>query len=326
MALEKRPKTDNWFIVFTHQGQRYRKATGTTSRREAEAIERAYRAEIEASAAKPLTPTIAVLRDLDIARAREEGRTQKYIDKDIVSYFKYLQAYFQTADKVTEDSLVAYVKHRRAQGVRRQTVSKELAMLKRGLRLGRIKGPDFWPRLGRDVPDPKKASKRHDAAVWHSWLSRLHGEALHLALFALLTGLRRGELYRVLPEDVSGNILTVKEKVRRPSPRQIVLSPHALAIAKVAVPFKHEHKKAFLTASRPGKSITLRDCRAAFATAGDTSGDSRAVDLAMGHSGVPARYQKTDYDRLGRVSEAVTHWVITTLGYNLDNPDILQNR
>lgn len=317
MSLFKKPTSDQWHCVFVHHGRRYKKSTGTSDKRKAAEVERAWRVEIEKSnTPAPLVPSITVLRDLDIARAREEGRTQRYIDRDIVGYFAHLHKYFQDVSKVTDASLLAYVKHRRDQGIRRQSISREIAILKRGLRLAHIEGPKFWPKLGRDPADPKLASKEHSVTVWCGWLSRLEGEALHLALFAMLTGLRRGELYRVLPEDIIDGVVTVKEKVRRPHPRRVVLSETAAKVAALAVPFRHEHKKAFLTAGRP-RSINLRDCRAYFATHAGDAGDGRAVDLALGHTGVPMRYAKFDFDRLRKVAEAVETHLRDVVKYDL---------
>ncbi|HET6346416.1 MAG TPA: hypothetical protein VFH51_15900, partial [Myxococcota bacterium] len=70
----------------------------------------------------------------------------------------------------------------------------------------------------------------------------------------------------------------------------------------------------------PTGNMTLRDARAAFATAGDRAGDSRATDRAMGHHGVPARYQKTDYERLAAVSLAVETWLLTHAAELVERP------
>jgi hypothetical protein len=323
MAIVKRLETDILYAQFKHKGRRYLRSTGTTNHQKAEAWERRFRAELEREPDTPaLTPTLAVLRDLDVARLREEGRSEAYITRGIINNYKWLIHFFPDVSYVTAETLQAYVKHRRRNtGTRRQTIAKELTTLKRGFSLAQLVGPAFWPKLSRDEKDAAKSSKKHSLERFRAWLALLTGEARDIALFALLTGLRREELYRVRPqEDIDGSVLTVREKVRRQNGRrrEVWLSKTALAIVP-RLPFQKDHKKTHKTAAladgvadKAGTNITLRDCRAAFATAGDRAGDSRATDLAMGHSGIPARYQKSDYERLRKVAEAVEAWLLGT--------------
>lgn len=309
----------------------------TASRREATSRGQKWEVETKASNAAPeLYPTLAVLREADLARARAAHRAPSYIRDGLENYWRRLLEFFPDTRTCTVEGLKAYVKHRQACSTRNQTIMKELVTLKRGFQLAEMRGPDFWPKLGSDEPSEKQGSKRHDLIVWQVWLSRLHGPAYAVALFALLTGLRWGELYRVQPEhvqEVEGGYLALRvmEKVRRKNKRQVVLGPLARLILDLGLlPFpKQDHKKARLKASKdnPTGNITLRDCRAAFATAADRAGDSRATDLAMGHSGVPARYQKADYERLAAVAVAVQEWLCATVpgtgaGY-IVNPDKL---
>lgn len=313
MTIIKRPGTEVLYSKFKYKGRQYLKSTGTTNIRDAEAFERRFRTELENTPETPkLTPNLTILRDLDVKRLREEGKTEAYITRGVINNYKWMIAYFQDVSKVTDASLVEYVAHRRTLGRKRQTIAKELTCLKRGFQLARLAGPTYWPKLSRDPKDAKRSSKKHSAERLRKWLDLLEGEAKTIALFALLTGLRREELYRVLPEDIDGSVLSVREKVRRPEPRRIWLSKTARKLIPL-IPLRADHKKAHKTASMQTgtTNITLRDCRAAFATAGDRAGDSRATDMAMGHSGVPARYQKSDLERLRRVSEAVEEW----LGY-----------
>lgn len=334
MPIRRRPGTDQWYWRFQYKGRTYEKSMGTSSVREAtrkgQDWESEVRRRIDADAEPELYPTLAVLRDRDVARMREEGRNERYIKLGVEVNYRALMRFFSDVRAVTPDSLESYVKHRRAQGVRRQTISKELTCLKRGFRLMRISAPEFWPKLPKDKKDAKLASKRHDASTWQAWLRKLKGEAFDVALFALCTGLRRGELYRVKPEDVREVqgylVLQVHEKIKRDHQRQIVLGPLAQTVLP-RLPFRQDHKGAHAAACRGNASgnITLRDCRAAFATAGDRAGDSRATDLAMGHSGIPARYQKADYERLAAVAMAVESWLTGTVAGKQPNLDNLRH-
>lgn len=226
----------------------------------------------------------------------------------------HLIPFFGFAHAITDDSLEAYVAHRRIEGARGQTISTELECLKRSLRLCRIRGPEFWPKLASDDPDKRKASKRHAVETWRAFIRRLDGEALDLALFALATGLRWAELYRVRAEDVrtegAYEVLTVQEKVKRSRQREVVLSATAKDVVP-RLPFARGHRKAFARAAddSPSGQITLRDCRAAFSTAAGGI-DARMADLMMGHSGVPSRYLKQDYERMYACVCGVEDWLL----------------
>ena len=310
MAIIKRPDKPVLYSRFKFKGRVYLRSTGTNDRRKAEAWERRFRTELENSFAAPY-PDLAKLRDLDVARMRMEGRNEQYIKNGVINKYKWLIEFFPDLRKINEETLRQYVEHRLAMGVRRQTISKELVCLKRGLRLADIPGPSYWPKLAKDKPDPKIASKEHSRERWLKWLSFLEGEALDLALFALLTGLRKEELYRVTREDVDGNMLTVREKAQRPEPRQVWLCETAMEIFQRAIPFHSDHKKAYKAAAlQTGTTnITLRDCRAAFATAGQL-GDARATYVALGQSGTPTWvFLGMNNDRFRKVAEAAEAWL-----------------
>lgn len=331
MPIRKRPTTDQLYWRFQYKGRTYEKSMETSNLRDAKERGQRWEVQVKGQVAEPeLYPTLAILRDKDVERLRDLGRNERYIRLGVQVNYRALMRFFPDVRAVTADSLEEYVKYRRKQGVRRQTISKELTCLKRGFQLARIKGPDFWPKLPKDKKDPKLSSKRHDIATWRAWLKGLRGEAFEIALFALCTGMRREELYRVQPTDIRTidgySVLQVHEKIKRDNQRQIVLGPLAQSVIP-HLPFKQDHKGAHAAAckSSPTGNITLRDCRAAFATAADRAGDSRATDLAMGHSGIPARYQKTDYERLAAVALAAETWVTGTVAGQPANRDNLRH-
>ena len=333
MALIKRPSTVNYWTRFQLRGRLYQRSTGTPNKRAAEAFERAWRTELEQQAGDsagdsltqgnglaPLAPTIAVLREKDIARLRTNGATEAYINTAIKAAFEHLCAYFPDVSHINEAGLQGYVAWRRTAGVRAQTIAKELVVLRRGLKSVGLTGPAIWPKLKRDRRDPKLASKPHSDKQWAQFLAALSGEAWAVPMFCLATGLRREEAYRVTLADVgSSGLLTVHEKVMRPQPRVVYLGKQALR-ALVYVPFKADHKSAHGTASRlaGASNITLRDCRAAFSTAAGACGDEMAVQLAMGHSSIPMRYSKANLERLEAVSLAVERWLLSLGAYTVD--------
>lgn len=295
----------------------------TASKREA--TERGQRWEVETKAAKEapmLYPSLAILRDEDLARARKKEVVESYLRDGLGNYWKRLVEFFPgDVRSVTAESLERYVAYRKlhAQG---QTIQRELKTLKRGLTRAGFPLPRPWPDVATGSVNAKQASKRHDLKDWQHWLSRLEGPAYEVALFAILTGLRWAELYRVQVTDISEveggwMALTVREKVKRKHPRKVVLSPLAQLLVDLGcVPFPEaDHKRTRRRASKDFASgtITLRDCRSAFKTAGLKYVLGDIVNKAAGHSGVAALYQKEDYDALARLALGVQTWLLTDL-------------
>jgi integrase len=324
MGLKKRGSI--YWCVFQHAGKSYQVTTRTSNLREAQAFERRYRSEIESRGASDgavLVPTLRVMMDLDVARAREAGRTEEHIKKGLINQWLRLIAYFPDASHVSVSSIDTYVAHRR-KTTRRQTISKELTTLKRGLLLASarklaVPAIALWPKLAKDAPNPKQRSKSHPTERLWRFVLELKGEAQDMAVLALLTGMREGELRRIQPGDVVDGVLAVKGKSRRDEPRMIPLVPEALLIVSRA-PYTEDHKRTFRRASSAvgaTGTITLRDCRAAFASAADQAGDARGTDIIMGHSsGVAMRYQKGMTERLMPIMEKVRNLLIPESWYS----------
>lgn len=328
MPIRKRPTTDQLYWRFQYKGRTYEKSMETSSIREAtrngQDWESEVRKRVDTDSEPTLYPTLAVLRDKDVARLRSKGRNEDYIRSGIVSKYANLIKFFPDVRAITADSLEEYVKHRQAQGVRTQTISKELVCLKRGLRQVRVKGPDFWPKEPKDNKNKALSGKGHNLKVWRAWLAALHKqrdpEAYQLALFALVTGLRWGELYRVQLEDIQildeFHVLQVHEKIRRENPRKIVLGPIGQLLIPV-LPFQRSHRTGFVRASAAvaEANITLRDCRVAFRSAAGICLDTDACNMALGHSGIPSLYIKEHFDRLHAVAVTVEEWLYPTPSY-----------
>lgn len=318
MPIRRRPTTDQLYWRFQHRGRTYERSMETSNVREATQRGMAWEVEVKSAEAEPaLAPTLAVLRDKDIARLRALGRNEDYIRSGIKAKYANLIRFFPDVRAINPDSLEDYVKFRRKEGVRAQTITKELTCLKRGMLQMRLRIPEHWPKEPKDRKDKRLASKGHDLKAWRAWLAALakqrDPEAHSLALFALVTGLRHGELYRVQRDDLQVIddfwVLQVHEKIRRENPRKIVLGPIGQALWP-ALPFQREHRTGFLRASQVAEgSITLRDCRAAFRSAAGIARDRDASDMAMGHSGIPSLYIKEHFDRLYGVACAVENWL-----------------
>ena len=349
MTIFKRPNTHILWCKFKYRGKEYRRSTGTSSKREAAAFERKWRSEIENAPEEPekpaLTPTIAILRDMDINRATAEGRTKTYIDKGLRIYWKNLGIFFQDTRYITADSLLDYVKYRQLQGVRGQTIKKELVLLKRGLQMALerefdIMIPKRWPKIQTSPKKEPQAGKFYGQETTLKFLAALKPQVRKIAIVAIATGMRSAELRRLearwikpaaQTDIIPAYLHLPAEATKTRRERLIGLAPtiykllYARALECPEGPlFPSDNKKAFLVASQKAgeKSITLRDLRHTFATVADMSGDSRGTDLVMGHAGgIPSRYQHTYIERIGKIALTLETWLLGkggTVGVNFD--------
>lgn len=332
MTLVKRPGSPFFYARFMIKGVPYMLSTGTANRDEAEKQQSILKDKMKAQTGNPvkrqLTPTLTVVGDMDIERARGEGKTASYINNGISLHWKWLSGFFEDTKAVTTESLRAYVTSRVKAGRRGQTIKKELTTLKRGLKLGQAAGyavevPALWPKISDSDPDEKQEGRLVSRKGLRAFLEELEGEARDLALLAVLTGLRRAELYRIQPgwvreyegEAIPAVLRLPGHGTKGRKKREVGLVPAAMAIAKRA-PFKEEHKGAFRFASRRAKEwprvVHLRDLRHTFATmAADITGDELGVAMVLGHvSGLMTlRYQTMNVARLAKIALAVAKWL-----------------
>lgn len=202
---------------------------------------------------------------------------------------------------------------RRSQGVRGQTIARELSAVKRVLvrakRKGMIQDLPDWPTVRRDPPDEKKRGKFWAPEAVRAFVSELRAECPDAAdevEFIAMTGLRWKEMKRVratwvepapkgsrveymlrLPpagtktrrERIVGLAAPAFEIVRRrmeaKPDRELVFSQHDFKKRRAALC----KRLGFPT------NLTLRDMRHTYATVAlKMSSDPTAVLRAMGHS------------------------------------------
>ncbi len=214
---------------------------------------------------------------------------------------------------VTYDVVTGFVAARRKEGVRGQSIRKELQALKRALAIAHRRGsldalPTQWPKLRADPPRQWQRGKLHPPEVIQAWLARLAEqcpEAHRQAQVGLRTGLRAEEL-RALTWDwvesapagtgVPALLRVPAEAAKTRRERVLGLTPECLGWIEDArdtgswdAPlFAIDHRKSFSSARKAigyKKTITLRDlrhCHATWATQG--TGDAAAAQAALGHS------------------------------------------
>lgn len=321
MKLFKKPGSQNWYYRFTLRGREYKGSTCTADKHEAEKEMRRQwtRVDAEVSSKSPLHPSITVLRDADLERAEKAQVTRAQIDGALVAHWRALARHWGDNTSYTLKTLENYVAARQREGVRNQTIRRELTTLKRGLLLVEeqyeLDAPRRWPSL-RSSPE-KEAQKGHfiEQPELVRWLSKLKPTAFNAALVMILTGVRRTELARITPAMVGQDILMLtRESTKGRKKREIGLVPRAREALLSGIPFGADHKKAFQRAARDAGTargvIHSRDLRATCATVAEEAGDSRGVDLMMGHSAeVALRYQKAHRERMLKLARYVDSWL-----------------
>lgn len=243
MGIFQRKDSDQWWMSFSHKGERYRLSTGTANRKLAERIYAKVRTEIETGAYFPQMPehhkTVAELLEKYFVehsalnkkpRAHQRDRSLK---AHLVKAFGHL-----TLVDVTPAAIAAYKTARRQAGVSGATVNRELGMARHAFNLAirewqwasrnpfamvtREKEPKGRDRWLRDEEE------RRLLAACPAWLREL-------IEFAVETGLRLGEILNAQWQnvDLHQETLTVEAATTKNGlPRTIPLSARALSVLR----------------------------------------------------------------------------------------------
>lgn len=188
-----------------------------------------------------------------------------------------------------------------ASGLSAAGVNRYLAILRRVANLARDWGWTDKPLGSRVKLTPGEAS-RHVYLTAAQVRALMDGcrlpEVRDLILFAALTGLRRGEILRLTPENLRGGAIVLGSETKSGRPRVVPMPPQAARIAQERVPFtvgapllSKVFREAREAAGLP--HVRLHDLRHTFASWLAQGGASMAVlrDL-LGHSSlaVTSRY------------------------------------
>lgn len=206
-TIYRRKGTRNWFIKFYHGGKPRRETAGTESREQAEAFLR--RRVEEASRGRYIDVaqriTFAEMRLLLLENYRfKANRT------DPSPHVNRLAEAFGdlNGEEITEDRIKAYSKKRLdADGAARATLRRELAVLKRMLRLASSRLPRV-PLV--DLPRVDNARQGFfEEEDLQAVLPHLAPHARNLVEFLYLTGWRSGETLRLQWSDIDWDRRTV---------------------------------------------------------------------------------------------------------------------
>lgn len=343
IKLYQRSGSDKWWCCFWIDGKRTRRTTGTADRDAAAAAALAlYEGAAEAARRAALrtgTVDLAALAGIDVTETQARGCSPQQIASVEHSWGNVCRVQGADTDPndITYDDVVAFIGQRRREGLRGQSIRKEVQALKRGFKIALRRGwldQDLkeWPVVRNDPP--KKASKGKLVRVpdLKRWLDALEDEpkvkdARLQAELVLRTGLRSMEVRRLCwswvepaPEGVEAAALlrVPAEAAKNRRERVLGLTAEALGILEKArqdkgwdkplLPGSHVH--AYQSASRKigHRSITLRDLRHCHATwAAQGTGDAAAAQEALGHQDLRTtqRYLTATVDRVVGAATAV---------------------
>jgi integrase len=198
-SLHRRRGTSNWSIKFYVEGRRHRESTGTPDRTAAEAflrrrIEEAERGRLVVPAARPTFEDLRqrLIENYAFKRNRTDARRHTI---RLAEYFARTHA-----EDITEDRIIEYGRRRTAAGAAASTLRRELALLKRMLRLSANRLPRV-PLV--DLPRVDNARQGFfEEPELEAVLRHLPAHARQLVEFLYLTGWRSGEALQLRWSDV----------------------------------------------------------------------------------------------------------------------------
>jgi integrase len=201
-GLYQRDHSACWYVSYTNgRGQRTRRSTGTTDRKEAEALLAKWRLEAHRERHWDEPPR-RTFDELMLAYLHETQDHKRSPERDRFA-LKRLYPFFTGRElaTLTAQDVRAYSMSRREAGIVPATINRELGVFSAALNYARRE----W---GWEIPNPTSGRKLPVPEGRVRWLSRAQAAALiqaaegepkapHLADFirlALHTGMRRGEL------------------------------------------------------------------------------------------------------------------------------------
>jgi integrase len=271
----------------------------------------------------------------DILKAKSRGVTPHHIRALESLWTVTLRSLGDVpADSITFETLEDYIGRRREQGVRGQTIRRELAAVKRALTIAVRRRhiaelPSEWPEVRSGPPHPGKRGKLVAPDVIRMVLLEVPQDVRDTMEFALPTGLRAAEVQRLeaawveptAPGSAVAALIRIPAHAAKNRRERIVgLTEPALALIRKRLEADPKagrvfsqgaHVKALQRACKRlsvSPVVTLRDMRHTFATlALQGTADPTAVQSALGHSDLRTtqRYLSSTVGRTLTASTAV---------------------
>ena len=228
----KRKDNPQWWVSVTDtSGKRVRRSSGTTDRKEAQALEAKWKAEIFQKASWDVEPT-HTFEELMVAYLKasiSEKRSEK-TDRDRV---KQLRKVFgeRVMNELRPADIRGYIELRRDAGRKPSTINRELSLLSTAIRFAQ-------KELEWELPNPVSGRKLPEPEGRIRWITREEAEFLvataresekapHLSDFIVLglhTGCRKSELLCLDWErvDLKRNVITLEARHTKTNRRRAV--------------------------------------------------------------------------------------------------------
>ena len=228
----KRKDSPQWWVSVTDtSGKRVRRSSGTTDRKEAQALEAKWKAEIFQKALWDIEPDHS-FEELMVAYLRA-ATPEKRSGKTDLGRVKQLRKFFegQVMNTVKPADIRGYIEFRRDAGRKPSTINRELSLLSTAIRFAQKELE--WelpnPVSGRKLPEPEGRIRwitREEAALLVA-TARKSERAPHLSDFivlALHTGCRKSELLGLDWEraDLKRNVITLEARHTKTNKRRTV--------------------------------------------------------------------------------------------------------
>ena len=288
----KRKDSPIWWVSFTDpSGKRTRRSTGTTDRKEAEALEAKWKLQSYRSKQWDETPS-KTFDQLMVAYLRATEGEKRSAERDLYS-LKHLYPEFTGRElkSLSSHSVRAYIADRKAHGASAATINREVGLLSSAINYARRE----W---GWNIHNPASSCKQKEPEGRVRWISREEAKTLlsvsgedkrsqHLQPFirlALHTGCRKGELLKLnwVRVDLQAGLIRLEaEHTKTGKRRAVPINSEARKALLDRLRFRAEHcpESPWVFCNKDG--CRVKDVKRSFATACRRAGilDFRIHDL-----------------------------------------------
>jgi integrase len=216
--LWKSPRDGIYSVRFYFRGKRRFRSTGTKDRRRAEAILREFAKRLEASSASPPASRVPSLAAFEPEVLRYAATNYKPKTVEMLKLFfgharRILGSEIPLDELSRPEAVEEFKRVRLAEGVKPSTVNNGLRalsiVLSRAVDFGHLPSRPKIRKLKLEQRPPRFLSREEVG----KWLKTASPTLQRFSMLALLTGMRRGEIYRLRWRDVDAaqGTLTVNE-------------------------------------------------------------------------------------------------------------------
>ncbi|MGI8962080.1 MAG: tyrosine-type recombinase/integrase [Bryobacteraceae bacterium] len=234
MAVYKQKASKNWWYKFTWKGEQIRESTRQTNRRVAEQMEAARKTQLAKGEVgirdRSPVPTIARFADerfLPFVRSAkaEKTRTVVFYETCVSNLKSDKKLAGLPLNAITQEHLTGFIESRRSEGMKTSTINRDLATLRRILRLAEEWGVIEAARRVKLLDGEARRERVVTHEEEHRYLSTAPRLMRTLALMMLDCGLRPEECHRLRWEDnIRDGAIEIHRGKREGSRRTVEMS------------------------------------------------------------------------------------------------------